>query len=169
MLLIADKKLSEHFWLHEMASKGLDGPYVEQGIEVELFCVANERFRVWYNRIMNPSSWHRTLVHNAEEGGSSISQHLLATATDNKFPINEGDEVNTPFSERQDEFLVNITTAWAWIIMDLSEEYKDVIKKFKINMNTGIFWYWWGFHLGFGQYNYNRWKDYRNSSRNQIL
>lgn len=162
-MLIADFQLTEHFWLHEMASKGVDGPYVVQNIETELFNIAAERFRVWYNRMIAPLSWHRTIIHNDKVGGSKISQHLKGTAIDVGFPDNEFDsyEINKLFHPRQTQFCINVTTAWSWIIKDICEEYADVIKKFNINMNTGIFWYWWGFHIGFGQYDSNRFKDYR--------
>ena len=166
-LLIKDKQLSEHFWLHEMASKGNDGEYVVQDISTELFCIALEKLRVWYNKPISPSSWCRSTLHNNLSGGSVISQHLTGTAIDMLYPSNE-DLLQVLFSDRQTEWLTHISDKWKEIVNEVKEEYATVIKQFNINMNTGIFWYWWGIHVGIGQYTEDRFHDYRYSTREMI-
>ena len=67
-----------------------------------------QKFREWYNRPMQVTSWYRTPAYNKKVGGSPKSQHLDGVATDFLLPT----DFSTFSNKRKDEFIKNCRNKW---------------------------------------------------------
>jgi len=127
---LLDDQVTEHFSLRESRCKS--GGEVLVTPAVIQFYLMQEEFRIWYNRIMISSSWYRTIPHNTAVGGSPISQHLYAVASDYQLPL------ITMSTQRKEQFLTNVRTKW----YELCDKYE---------VYGGVGFYDWGFHIDSGQ------------------
>lgn len=98
-------QISINFKMREFISS--DG-YAIWNNEIAEFVIMVQKFRTWYGRPINPSSWFRTLEHNNKIGGSKNSEHLRGTAIDIRYP----QEFYSFTPSRKDEFVKNIENKW---------------------------------------------------------
>ena len=124
-----DDKISPHFRWREFACK--EDNQILCNEEVIFFIQTMlEDFRDWYRRPININSSYRTWTHNKAVGGAPRSQHLKGIAVDIPFPKEE--TILPDWNE--DKHLEDVKTVW-FAICDI------------YNINGGVFFYNWGFHL----------------------
>jgi hypothetical protein len=103
---VIDRGLTPHFKLSEMACQ--DGSPLLITPKVVEHAQRMEKFRIWYNRPIVPTSWHRSPDWNLRVNGSITSKHLEGIATDFLYPK----EWQLFDKNRKKEFLYNVKEKW---------------------------------------------------------
>jgi len=106
IIKVYDGHVTPHFKLSEMMCN--DGSPLPMTPEIIDHAQRMEKFRIWYNRPIIPTSWHRSPAHNQRVGGAKNSMHLKGIATD--FPLPS--DFQAFDIQRQQQFIDNIKTKW---------------------------------------------------------